>query len=421
MLSTLGVLTLQLALAPGGAAAAATPAPPPPCAPKQACTAKQSHDWHCSVCKEGATGPTDCMGSCVAGYSFRKEFGDCTGECVKGDPPHGGVKPVAVDTGSSDWRMGYDHTESEAGISWYTHMWQMFPGGVPANWGIGMPGTWLHGTGISFAKACACNPNGWPNNPKVAPGDQANHCCDKGPNSGPDSGKCSFLYETIEGGPQDDERWRTGANVGCFAYTAGAGLFNYDDHSPANQHPCEEIAFAAVSNQMLLQPNGASFVKDGMLGVGYVRTPLGKTSAADKRSFWTLVFDTETFSGPLGYYLPEFFASRDKSADVGGAHPDPAWWKKSTELKDMGSPGIGLNNDQVAMEWNHGVTYQQNNSDGKLFIKLPNISFPFTSDGELILAMGNQIHTDAAVSVPLEAALKWEAGRQHNHGQCQGC
>ena len=29
--------------------------------------------------------------------------------------------------------MGYDHTESEAGISWYTHMWQMFPEGVPAS------------------------------------------------------------------------------------------------------------------------------------------------------------------------------------------------------------------------------------------------------------------------------------------------
>ena len=143
-------------------------------------------------------------------------------------------------------------------------------------------GAGLHGSGISFEKACACNPNGWPNNPKVAPGDQANHCCDLKPGPPPPSdphlekGRCSFLYETIEGGPQDDERWRTGANVGCFAYTAGAGLFNYGDQSPANQHPCEEIAFAAISNQMLLQPNGASFHKDGMLGVGYVRTPLGE-------------------------------------------------------------------------------------------------------------------------------------------------
>jgi hypothetical protein len=70
-----------------------------------------------------------------------------------------------------------------------------------------------------------------------------------------------------------------------------------------------------------------------------VRTPLGKTNATDARNFWTLIFDTETFSGPLGYYLPEFFAGRDRSADVGGAHPDPQWWKKSHTLRDMGSPG----------------------------------------------------------------------------------
>ena len=44
---------------------------------------------------------------------------------------------------------------------------------------------------------------------------------------------------------------------------------------------------------------------------------------------------------------------------------------------------------------NHGVTYQQNTSGGKLFIKLPNISFPFgekgKGKGELILATGNQV------------------------------
>ena len=47
---------------------------------------------------------------------------------------------------------------------------------------------------------------------------------------------------------------------------------------------------------------------------------------------------------------------------------------------------------------------QQNSSDGKLFIKLPNISFPF-ENGQLILVMGNQVHTNAQISVPLEAAL----------------
>ena len=140
-----------------------------------------------------------------------------------------------------------------------------------------------------------------------------------------------------------------------------------------------------------MQPNGASFAADGMLGVGYVRTPLGKVAPDDERNFWTLVFDTETFSGPLGYYLPEWFKGRDRSAAPnsttasGVPTADPSWYKKAETLLDMGSPGIGMNNDQVAMEWNHGMTWQQNSSEGDLFIKLPNISFPF-SNGSLILA-----------------------------------
>jgi hypothetical protein len=312
--------------------------------------------------------------------------------------------------------MGYKHTESEAGISWYTHMWSLFPGGVPENWGIGMPGTWLvshssrptppprapccsawltsvrceqHGKKcaegsdssggggvdgqqqpcISFRDACACNPNGWPNSPAVSK-DGANGCCNADGSGNISRGSCSFLYETIEGGPQDDERWRTMANVGCFSYTAGTGLFltggnNHPITSPDNQHPCDEIAFVSLSNQMVMQPNGAAFSKHGMLGVGYVRTPLGKVSAEDNRNFWTLIFDTENFSGPLGYYLPEWFAGRDRSAATSDrgpnprGSPDPAWYRKSKALLDMGSPGITMNNDQVAMEWNHGVTYQQ--------------------------------------------------------------
>ena len=76
---------------------------------------------------------------------------------------------VAVHTGSSDWNMGYTLTQAEAGISWYTHVWKIFPNGLAQDWGIGMPGTWLHGNyqPKAFKDVCACNPNGWPSNPAV--------------------------------------------------------------------------------------------------------------------------------------------------------------------------------------------------------------------------------------------------------------
>lgn len=45
----------------------------------------------------------------------------------------------------------------------------------------------------------------------------------------------------------------------------------------------------------------------GMLGVAYVKTPFGKVNASDGRNFWTVVLDSTSFSGPLGYFLPEFW------------------------------------------------------------------------------------------------------------------
>ena len=145
-------------------------------------------------------------------------------------------------------------------------------------------------------------------------------------------------------------------------------------------------------------------------GVGYVRAPLGKTEKGDRRTFWTLVFDSETFAGPLGYYLPEFFGDRDKSARADGAYPDPSWYSSSFELEDMGTPGMAINNSQFAMEWNHGFTYQQRTRAGRLFYKLPNLSFPFR-ESELLLATGHQTHTDAEVAAPIEAAL----AREHRY------
>lgn len=54
------------------------------------------------------------------------------------------------------------------------------------------------------------------------------------------------------------------------------------------------------------------------------------------------------------------------------------------------------------MEWNHGFTYQQRTRAGRLFYKLPNLSFPFR-ESELLLATGHQTHTDAEVAAPIEA------------------
>ena len=41
------------------------------------------------------------------------------------------------------------------------------------------------------------------------------------------------------------------------------------------------------------------------MGTGWVKTGMGKINESDTRNSWTLVMDSDTFSGPIGYVLPD--------------------------------------------------------------------------------------------------------------------
>jgi hypothetical protein len=84
------------------------PSPPPAkCAPsKSQCTAA----WHCRTCKATASNPTDCL-SCQAGYTFTREYSDCTGECTKPQPGVG-EEPLRSLTFVEWQRAGWDRGSS---------------------------------------------------------------------------------------------------------------------------------------------------------------------------------------------------------------------------------------------------------------------------------------------------------------------
>ena len=132
------------------------------------------------------------------------------------------------------WQMaGAKTSTSTAGFSFYTRIFSLFDeslGGLPANMQMGMGGTWLTPTNISWAKlpkdVCACNPKGWPSASK---GDQAFGCCEK-------DTRCSFLYETFEGGPGYWEvRTSQGAAMGrgCESLALGHDC-THSGHFPKN-------------------------------------------------------------------------------------------------------------------------------------------------------------------------------------------
>ena len=153
----------------------------------------------------------------------------------------GGALPAASPGGRIDtvhphsfyWHMaGASTSTAEAGFSFFTRIFSLFDpkvGGVPAGMQMGLGGTWLTPTNISWAAlpkdVCACNPKGWPSATK---GDQAFGCCEK-------DTRCSFLFETFEGGPgywigmlpTATPKWRVNSAVGCYKSQTATPLFNF--------------------------------------------------------------------------------------------------------------------------------------------------------------------------------------------------
>ena len=297
------------------------------------------------------------------------------------------------------WNMaGASTSTAEAGFSFYTRIFSLFSpsvGGLPEGMQMGMGGTWLTPTNISWATlpkdVCACDPKGWPSATK---GDQAFGCCEK-------DTRCSFLYETFEGGPgywigmlpTATPKWRVNSAVGCYKDQTSTPLFNFG--APGKPHPCGSMGIAQLSNRMLMAPDGLTFEKgkQGMVGVAYVRTPFGKTAEKDDRNFWTVLVDTGNFAGPLGYFLPEFWGERWDSPT-----PSPG----SAAIGDLGKPGHGLSMGGGAFEWNTLYNFKDSDSGG---YKVPAMALPLGPDGQTTLFKDARGYAADDVVTPLEEAL----------------
>lgn len=202
------------------------------------------------------------------------------------------AEPQLVHPDSFYWGMKTDgRNEAVAGFSFYTRIFSLFEEGIALDMQMGMGGTWLTPTNITWGKdmgdTCACNPKGWPSADK---GDPAYQCCEK-------DTRCSFLYETFEGGPgywigqlpTKTPKWRVNSAVGCYKDQTSTPLFNFG--AAGKPHACDEMGIAQLSNRMLMAPDGLTFEdgKEGMVGVAYVRTPVGKVDKDDDRNFWTIL------------------------------------------------------------------------------------------------------------------------------------
>jgi len=126
-----------------------------------------------------------------------------------------------------------------------------------------------------------------------------------------------------------------------------------------------------ISNNILLAPDGYSFEPnadgkvDGMLGYMLQNTPIGKMHPDDNRNFWTVVADTENFSGPLMYASPYFWE-----------HPNS--WRP--EIRTWSDPDVKIGGATEGTEGNVGTVAVE--MDGYYYFRMQDTEMHLDDNGD---------------------------------------
>lgn len=207
-------------------------------------------------------------------------------------------------------------------------------------------------------------------------------------------------YETFEGGSSYSEsvfgrqpKWKLGDSVGCYRSYTNSNLFHTHRSVPHacswedSSEPKFSMGFAQLSNRLLIFPDGMAFEKEGMIGLSFGRTPFGKLNGTDDRNFWTLIFDSENYAGPVGYFVPEFWALRPEGEE-----------EKAKDYGDFSnSPEISMH--QPAWECHGMACHVDGNVTKLLHMAVPQVK------NRTVLWMGQRAHEDSELFDPLEEAL----------------
>lgn len=208
-------------------------------------------------------------------------------------------------------------------------------------------------------------------------------------------------FQTFEGGAGygaglfgQQPKWRVGDNANCYRAYTQSNMFHsrevqphacsWKDSDKVNPDHHRSMGLIQLSNRLMLFPDGQTFETEGMAGHAYAKTPFGKTHAQDTRNFWTVIFDSENFAGPVAYFLPEFWKLR----------LDP----KTRDFSDL-SDIKKVNGRAPAWECHDMATYVDNNVH-----KLIKMSMPH-HNGRNLFWMGQRGHDESEILHPLEEAL----------------
>mmetsp|Transcript_5014 Transcript_5014/g.15240 ORF Transcript_5014/g.15240 Transcript_5014/m.15240 type:complete len:834 (-) Transcript_5014:29-2530(-) len=276
----------------------------------------------------------------------------------------------------ADFREGFGY-----GMSFYVSVWPLIEAPI-ASFQIGLPSTWIIPNNADFCQ------------PLCPPGTLAsNWAADRGP-------YFRDVFQTIEGGLGYWCSTRFGSVAPKYRMNGTPNGYNHEVSTPGfgfgqpNPLREEKIGMAAVSNRLLIPPDGFTFPPPpdctGMLGNAWMALPLTPERKAPGghptgNLCWTLFLESENFSGPVAFWIPEIWSELSKGyRTIDGRGLDAR-------------PGLA---NGGAMEVNT-VPFFEADEDGTMYGKVPRLQFPVDDDGVTVLMSDIKMYSESALFAPM--------------------
>lgn len=218
------------------------------------------------------------------------------------------------------------------------------------------------------------------------------------------------VFQTVEGGLGYWARNRFRYGPPKFSMNATPQCYDYEVGSPGwsffydtQALPDDRLGIAQLSNRLLIPPDALPFAEDPrgrFFGYTYMALPFtdpvpsvnGKAPTGDQA--WTCFVSTQTFKGPIAYYIPETWS---KIADLF----DYAFLHGRCLDTRSGVMGGG------AMEINTVPQLVATARDGTRFSKIPRMRFPVDASGRAVLVQDVTYYSKRAL---YDAFLAWRRG-----------
>ncbi|EON77560.1 hypothetical protein ADIS_1963 [Lunatimonas lonarensis] len=281
-----------------------------------------------------------------------------------------------------------------AGIGFYTAVWPLVERPL-AGFQIGLPGNWIT-----------------PDNPdnKDIP------CCPEGTIARtwePRGPTWSSVFQTQEGGLGywRGNRYHYGSPK--FSMNGVPDCYNSEIASPgwpffyrAEALPEDQLGIAQLSNSMLVPPDGITFEGDlqgKFLGYTHMALPLtearpGPPATGDHS--WTLFLNAENFKGPVAFYIPEMWSRLSKDYPI---------------IEGMGLDAReGIMGGGGAMEINTVPSFEWQDANGDVYVKIPRLQFPLDESGRSVLVQDVTYYSKDAL---FNYLLEWKKSGKSYSGR----